>query len=261
MEIKVRFLKLSHELIVDTSINTYEFRIYIYLMSLYNKEKGCSFPSQETISKKLSIGLTTVKKSIRNLKEIGYIKVEKQKRKIGHYNKYSGFKHMINDSSEGNIKKHPIVSDYKEAGVQIYMNEVVEDEEQVKILSVDERKQKDIDNSVSVRIARKYTNIDSSKFAKELISELSESLVRIGCSSFKDKLELGKLKENCASNLLKECIDVYLKEGIDLPKMVFNKYKKIDNLLVQPSKCKLTKRAPKTLDEYEKIRYELGIAL
>ncbi|MGG7213569.1 hypothetical protein ACQPUY_08110 [Clostridium nigeriense] len=46
MAVKIQFLKLSYELITDKAINTYEFRIYVYLMSLYNKEKGCSFPSQ-----------------------------------------------------------------------------------------------------------------------------------------------------------------------------------------------------------------------
>lgn len=225
MAVKIQFLKLSHELITDKAINTYEFRIYVYLMSLYNKEKGCSFPSQETIAAKLSIGLTTVKKSIKKLNDLGYIKIEKQKKKIGHYNKYSNFKHLIRDKKETEEKQHPIVRDYKEAGVQIYIDEV--SNEEVKILSVEERKQKDIDNNICVRLARKYTNIDTSKFAKELISRLDESLVRAGCSSFKNKLELGKLKENCASNLLKECIHTYFKEGIDLPSIVFNKYKKL----------------------------------
>ena len=73
MAVKIQFLKLSHELITDTDINTYEFRIYVYLTSLYNKQIGCSFPSQETISSKLSIGLTTVKKSIKKLNDLGYI--------------------------------------------------------------------------------------------------------------------------------------------------------------------------------------------
>ncbi|WP_455794863.1 helix-turn-helix domain-containing protein [Clostridium butyricum] len=214
-------------------MNTYEFRIYVYLMSLYNKEKGCSFPSQETIADKLSIGLTTVKKSIKKLNNLGYIKIEKQKKKIGHYNKYSNFKHLIGEKKELEEKRQLIVSDYKESGIQIYIDEVVDNK--VNILSIEERKQKDIDNNISVRLARKYTDIDSSKFDKELISNLDESLVREGCSSFKDKLELGKLKENCASNLLKECIDTYLKQGVDLPTEVFNKYKKIDNLIVQPS--------------------------
>lgn len=206
-------------------------------MSLYNKEKGCSFPSQEIIADKLSIGLTTVKKSIKKLNYLGYIKIEKQKKKIGHYNKYSSFKHLIGEKNKSEENQHPIVSDYKESGVQIYIDEVADEE--VRILSVEERKQKDIDNNISVRLARKYTNIDSSKFAKELISKLDEWLVRKGCSSFKNKLELGKIKENCASNLLKECIDIYFKEKVDLPMVVFNKYKKIDNLLVQPSQVKV----------------------
>lgn len=257
MAVKIQFLKLSHELITDKAINTYEFRIYVYLMSLYNKEKGCSFPSQETIAEKLSIGLTTVKKSIKRLSNLGYIKIEKQKKKIGHYNKYSNFKHLIGEKRELEEKQQLIVSDYKEAGVQIYIDEVLEKE--VRILSVEERKQKDIDNNISVRLARKYTNIDSSKFAKELISKLDESLVRKGCNSFKNKLELGKLKENCASNLLKECIDIYFKEGVDLPIVVFNKYRKVDNLLVQPSQMKAIRGLDKDIEN--EFFNELSIAL
>lgn len=261
MEVKVQFFKLSHELITDTAINTYEFRIYVYLMSLYNKEKCCSFPSQGKIAEKLAIGLTTVKKSIKNLSALGYIKIEKQKKKVGHYNKYSDFKHMLCNVVKTKVTQHPIVSDCKESGVQIYIDEVAYEQEEVKILSVKERKQKDVDNNISVRIARKYTNIDSSKFAKELISKLSEQLVRDGCSSFKEKLELGKIKKNCASNLLKECIDMYFKEGVDLPTVVFNKYKKIDNLIVQPSENRNRIQEKNELIEYDEFMSELGIAL
>lgn len=236
MENKIRFFKLSQDLITDTNLSTYDFRVYVYLMSLYNKEKGCSFPSLETIAEKLLIGLTTVKKSIHKLSDLGYLRIEKQNNKIGNYNKYSSFKHMINDLKSSTSK---IKNDSNKCQMQSYINN--DYEEKVKILSVKERKQKDIDNNISVRIARKYTDIDSSNFAKELLSKLSESFVREGCSLFKNKLELGKLKQNCASNLLKECIDVYIKQGIDLPTVVFNKYKKIDNFLVQPSKMKKLK--------------------
>lgn len=41
----MQFLKLAHELITDKNITSNEFRIYTYLMSLYNKEKKCAYPS------------------------------------------------------------------------------------------------------------------------------------------------------------------------------------------------------------------------
>ena len=43
----MQFLKLSYELITDKNITSNEFRIYTYLMSLYNEKQGCSFPSIE----------------------------------------------------------------------------------------------------------------------------------------------------------------------------------------------------------------------
>lgn len=247
MKDTIRFFKLSQDLITDPNLTTYDFRIYVYLMSLYNKEKGCSFPSLETIAEKLVIGLTTVKKSIHKLNDLGYLKIEKQNKKIGHYNKYCNFKHIIDDLKS---IKDKIKDNFKEHQLPSSLNDFLE--EKVEILSVKERKQKDIDNNISVRIARKYTDIDSSSFAKELLSKLSESFVREGCSLFKNKLELGKLKQNCASNLLRECINVYIKQGVDLPTVVFNKYKKIDGFLVQPSEI----RKLKAEEEIENSNYD-----
>lgn len=59
--------------------------------------------------------------------------------------------------------------------------------------------------------------------------------------------------------MLKECIDTYFKEGVDLPIVVFNKYRKVDNLLVQPSQMK----AIRGLDEDIENEFfnELSIAL
>ena len=54
----ISFLKLDTNLITDTSINSNEFRIYTYLLSLYNQEKNCAYPSLETISEKLNISLS-----------------------------------------------------------------------------------------------------------------------------------------------------------------------------------------------------------
>ena len=56
----MQFLKVAHELITDTTIIFNEFRIYSYLMMLYNEKNGCSFPSMETTADKLGILKRTV---------------------------------------------------------------------------------------------------------------------------------------------------------------------------------------------------------
>ena len=146
----MQFFKLSTELITDKNISANEFRIYTYLMSLYNEKQSCSFPSMETIVEKLGMTKPTVNKSIKKLVELGYMIVEKQKAKIGNFNKYTNFKHLVSvneenaDSCENKIsteapkvekavekkvekkeiKREPlIVSDWKESGVQIEISE------------------------------------------------------------------------------------------------------------------------------------------
>lgn len=92
----MQFLKLSHELITDTNITSNEFRIYTYLLSLYNENKKCAYPSMETISSKLNISIATVKRSIKKLVELGYMTIEKKKCIAGNYNTYKNFKYLIN---------------------------------------------------------------------------------------------------------------------------------------------------------------------
>ena len=91
----IQFLQIDFNLITDTKITSSEFRIYAYLLSLYNDNKKCSYPSLETIANKLNISLTTVKKSIKRLVELRYMKIEKKKTDRGFYNTYTSFKNMI----------------------------------------------------------------------------------------------------------------------------------------------------------------------
>ena len=146
----MQFLKLSYELITDKNITSNEFRIYTYLTSLYNEKQGCSFPSIEVIAERTIISIATVKRSIKKLVELGYVVVEKQKAKIGNFNKYTNFKHLVSVNEENvnsyenkisteipkvekavekkvekkKIKREPlIVSDWKESGVQIEISE------------------------------------------------------------------------------------------------------------------------------------------
>ena len=117
----IQFLQLAHQLVTDTNITANEFRIYTYLLTLYNDEKKCSYPSLETISNKLNISITTVKKSIKRLAELGYMKIEKKKTDRGFFNTYTSFKNMIkrkfnkksNEEKESIKKKYGIAPDDK----------------------------------------------------------------------------------------------------------------------------------------------------
>lgn len=123
----MQFLKLPYELITDKSITSNEFRIYTYLMSLYNEKQGCSFPSIEVIAERTTISIATVKRSIKKLVEIGYMVVEKQKAKIGNFNKYTNFKHLVSANDE-NINSNKKQSLTDESNREIPVSEEVENE-------------------------------------------------------------------------------------------------------------------------------------
>ena len=91
----MQFLKLPYELITDNNITSNEFRIYTYLLSRYNEEKQCAYPSMEAISEKINISLRTVKTCIKNLVKLGYMTIEKKKGVNGNYNEYKNLKHLI----------------------------------------------------------------------------------------------------------------------------------------------------------------------
>lgn len=92
----MQFLKLSTDLITDKNITSNEFRIYTYLLSLYNEEKQCSYPSIDVISERLNISISTVKRSIKRLSELGYIAIEKRKGLAGNFNIYKKLGSVLN---------------------------------------------------------------------------------------------------------------------------------------------------------------------
>ena len=140
----MQFLKLSTDLITDTNITSNEFRIYAYLLSLYNDNKKCSYPSLETIANKLNISLTTVKKSIKRLAELGYMKIEKKKTDRGFFNTYTSFKNMIkkkiNKKSSKKAKANKVTPvDLKE--IEVISNETgLEKEKAEQLLKIAEPK-------------------------------------------------------------------------------------------------------------------------
>ncbi len=205
----ISFLKLDTNLITDTSINSNEFRIYTYLLSLYNQEKNCAYPSLETISEKLNISLSTVKRAIKHLAELGYISIEKKKAQIGNHNIYTKLKHLIG------AKKTEVTN----------------------IKTFEEIKEEKIDNHENVRLVRKYVDVDKSKVIREMLTLMSKKNVREGIKNFNNKLSRGVWKKNTISNLFREIVQVYYTLGEKMNYKVFNYYKKyFDVYAMQPCK-------------------------
>ncbi|MDK0789920.1 helix-turn-helix domain-containing protein [Clostridium perfringens] len=205
----ISFLKLDTNLITDTSINSNEFRIYTYLLSLYNQEKNCAYPSLETISEKLNISLSTVKRAIKHLAELGYISIEKKKAQIGNHNIYTKLKHLIG------AKKTEVTN----------------------IKTFEEIKEEKIDNHENVRLVRKYVDVDKSKVIREMLTLMSKKNIREGIKNFNNKLSKGVWKKNTISNLFREIVQVYYTLGEKMNYKVFNYYKKyFDVYAIQPCK-------------------------
>ncbi|AYE35333.1 helix-turn-helix domain-containing protein [Clostridium septicum] len=212
----MQFLKLSTELITDNNITSNEFRIYSYLLSLYNVEKQCSYPSIDIISERLNISISTVKRSIKRLAELGYISIEKRKGLAGNFNVYKKLKHLINNVVKTKkVNKIAIDSNGEKAiEGQISVEEALEDIEETKVRT------NIIDNSSNVRLARSVTNIDNSSFAKKVLSLSDNGLVRAAIKEFKKK------RGKTPTFLIKLLVDQYYKEGIDLSKPLLNLLKR-----------------------------------
>ncbi|MDU6295733.1 helix-turn-helix domain-containing protein [Clostridium celatum] len=215
----MQFLKLSTDLITDKNITSNEFRIYTYLLSLYNIEKQCSYPSIDVISERLNISISTVKRSIKKLSELGYIAIEKRKGLAGNFNIYKKLKHLIEakvtNKKDKALKVGVDSNGEKPLDGQVHIEEVLEGEQAPEVT-----KQDIIDNHNNVRMARAATNIDKSKFAKKILSLADEELVREAIRNFKKK------KGKSATFLIKLLVDEYYKQGISLSSQLMNLLKR-----------------------------------
>lgn len=217
----MQFLKVAHELITDKNITSNEFRIYAYLMSLYNKAKKCSYPSIEVVAEKTNISVSTVKRSIKKLVIIGYMKITKRAGINGNYNEYSEFKFLVSDKNSISTKspveeilveektetnknttnetmKQLIVSDCKESGLQMTIDEV----EEVKV-------KQHPNNS---RIA-KETKIKLTPFYCQAFSLIDEIVLTLAL----------KEKAKSAYLLLIKCIRLTKQIGLEFCKEFINK--------------------------------------
>ena len=213
----MQFLKLSTDLITDTNITSNEFRIYIYLLSLYNIEKQCSYPSIDVISERLNISISTVKRSIKKLSELGYIAIEKRKGLAGNFNIYKKLKHIITAKVINKKDKSPKVgvdsNGEEPLDGQISVEEALQNiKEEPRVQS----KQNSIDNHNNVRMARAVTNIDNSNFAKKILTLVDEELLREAIRNFKKK------RGKNATFLIQLVIDEYFKNGVELSKCLVN---------------------------------------
>ena len=229
----MQFLKLSHELITDKNITSNEFRIYTYLLSLYNAEKQCSYPSIDIISERLNISISTVKRSIKRLEELEYISIEKRKGLAGNFNIYKKLKHLITTKVINKKDKTPKVgidsNGEKPLNGQISVEEDLENiEEEPRVQS----KQASIDNHNNVRMARAVTNIDNSNFAKKILTIADEELLREAIRNFK------KRRGRNATFLIQMLVDEYYKAGIKFSQGMLNllrkglKFQNIDQVSV-----------------------------
>ena len=218
----MQFLKLSTELITDTNITSNEFRIYTYLLSLYNEEKQCSYPSIDVISERLNISISTVKRSIKRLADLGYIVIEKRKGLAGNFNIYKRLKHLVDKvvSKKKAPSKVGVDSDgNKPVEGQITVEDILnkcEDEEAGEtVIEINA-----LDNNTNVRLGRSVTNIDNSGFAKKVLSLANTDLVRQAIREFKNK------RGKTPTFLIKLLVDQYYKAEIELSKPLINLLKR-----------------------------------
>lgn len=201
----IRFLKVDLDLIEDENLTANELRVYLYLLTKYNTEKKCAYPSLETISEKINMSLSTVKRAIKKLEELEYVSVEKRKGLSGNFNIYKDIKHFI-----GNISKDKEVTNEENINPEIIEKS---DEEVIAPVGTTGNK---IDNHQNVRLARSVTNIDKSKFAKTVLTMCDEEIVREAIRNFKYK------KGKSATFLIQLIVDEYFKAKVNFSNRLFN---------------------------------------
>jgi DNA-binding MarR family transcriptional regulator len=70
---KRNFAIIDHKIINDESLSAYDLAVYTVLCRYTNTDTGECYPNQETISEKAGCSISSVSRSIKILKEKGYI--------------------------------------------------------------------------------------------------------------------------------------------------------------------------------------------
>ncbi|WP_346913839.1 helix-turn-helix domain-containing protein [Clostridium sp.] len=86
------FTTVYTKVIADPTLTTTDKAVFMALSTFAFNGKDTCFPSQKTIANMLNICTRTVQRSLKKLKDVGYVKVE---RNLGYVNLYTLFKPVI----------------------------------------------------------------------------------------------------------------------------------------------------------------------
>lgn len=205
----------------DSNLTLEEKHLLIILIKYHNVEEGYSYPTYENLLEECSTNRRSkISKIIKGLKAKGYIEVVKVKGNKSHYyiKKHLFFLESIDSNknqdstkalvgeisveekskNEENTIKSIIVSDFKESGLQM----TIDDVEEVKV-------KQHANNS---RIA-KETNIKLTPFYCEAFSHVDETVLEMALRE----------KAKTATLLLKKCIRLSKQIGLEFAKEFINK--------------------------------------
>jgi hypothetical protein len=205
----------------DSNLTLEEKHLLIILIKYHNVEEGYSYPTYENLLEECSTNRRSkISKIIKGLKAKGYIEVVKVKGNKSHYyiKKHLFFLESIDSNknqdstkalvgeisveekskNEENTIKSIIVSDFKESGLQM----TIDDVEEVKV-------KQHPNNS---RIA-KETNIKLTPFYCEAFSHVDETVLEMALRE----------KAKTATLLLKKCIRLSKQIGLEFAKEFINK--------------------------------------
>ncbi|CAM2079739.1 MAG: helix-turn-helix domain-containing protein [uncultured Clostridium sp.] len=207
------FVMVDRNLVTDKNINANEYRVHTYLLLMYNKDKACAFPSIEVMAKELNMSVSTVKRCIKKLQELGYVEISKRKGLAGNFNIYRKLKHLIVRNNKGaETPAEATIINEENAGNSFEGGHVVADHRS--------EEQKELDNNINVRLARSVTNIDKSNFAKTILSMADEELVREAIRNFKFK------NGKSGTFLISILVDEYFKASMKFPVKMLNMLRK-----------------------------------
>ncbi|MCB2299618.1 helix-turn-helix domain-containing protein [Clostridium tagluense] len=96
------YVNINKEFLFDSNLNNTDKTLYIVLQSICWGDKDSCFPSQKTLSQAINRSIRTIQRSLKKLKQLGYILVELR---IGTSNIYTMLKKIISQKSEKAVKK------------------------------------------------------------------------------------------------------------------------------------------------------------